>query len=228
MNKYYRGILIGMLLGDGCIKLKKPYKKQDGKYSVYAEFVIDHSIKQYAYLSHKCDKFHSIIGGKKPTICKQTHLLSNGKTYISYRFNRCNKYFKLLHRWAYSVNGKKTYTRKLLNMLNPEGISYWYQDDGGVKKTHNKNGYVSSVQTMLYTYCPGEEADIIITYFQEVYNITFRKQLHTKTQLYVLAANTAETHKFQNLVKKYIIPSMLYKIPQIISKETRAPNIPSG
>ena len=208
MNKQKRGAIIGMLLGDGCIKLKT-HIKQNGKKSVYAEFVMSHSIKQIRYLQWKASKIHSWMGGKPLKVSENTHhLKSNNKTYKAYRVSRCHKYFKLLHRWAYTNFGKKYYTRKVLNMLTPEGIAYWYMDDGSFVAVKNNAGEISSFAIRLHTYCSLEETETIQEYFQKTWNINFKISKHNKTGLYTLRTNTTEGNKFLNLVSEYKVPCM--------------------
>lgn len=210
MNRRDRGILIGMLLGDGCIKLKR-HTKKDGKKSVYAEFVMSHCPKQLRYLQYKASKLHSILGGKPLKVSKGKYTLSNGRSYDSYRVSRCNKYFRILHRWAYSNNGKKLFTRKLLNKLTPEGIAYWYMDDGSLVKQKNKAGEISSFAVRLYTYCSLEEAETIQEYFIDVHNIHFKISKYTNKEQYNLRTNTSEGKKFLKLISSYSIPCMDYK-----------------
>lgn len=206
MNKNDRALLLGMLIGDGCLKTKT-HTKDDGSISKYYEYVLCHSTKQEAYLDYKLDLFHSIMGGKRPN--KSYHC---GKLGDSVRFSRAHKLFRILHRYLYSRGNKKYLTERVLNYLTPQAIAIWYMDDGGLKPSLNKFGVPTSCQTQLSTYCSEEQADIIIEYFKTRWGITWRKNLHKKTQLYYLTLNTTEGKKFCDLVKPYIIPSMEYKL----------------
>lgn len=208
---YHRSLLVGMLLGDGCIKLKH-HVCDTGKKSTYAEYVIAHSWRQLEYLQHKAKLLHSIIGGKELKLHKEHTTLSNGVTYSSYRIGRCHKYFRLLHRWAYLNNGKKYFSRAILDKLTPEGIAYWYMDDGGVKKS-KWNGKVTSVLCTLATYCSKDEVDTIIQYFLDEYGIKWKALYHKQSNSWYLCCNTTESRKLERLIHKYIIPSMKYKLP---------------
>lgn len=210
MNKQKRGILVGMLLGDGYIRLTR-HKCKNGKISKYAELKIGHSEKQLRYLQWKASKLHSILGGKPFKILECHTTLSNGKKYSSFEIRRQHKYFKFLHRIAYSNSGKKHFTRKLLDYLTPEGIAYWFQDDGSLVKNYNNAGEVSSFQIRLYTYCSKQECETMQKYFNEVWNIHFNIKKHTGKEQYNLRANTKEANKFLKLVYSYKVPSMEYK-----------------
>ncbi len=207
MNKNDRSLLLGMLLGDGCLKTKR-HLKQDGSESVYYEYVLCHSIKQQDYLEHKLNLFHKIMGGKKPSVSYEKSKLGE-----SVRFSRCHKSFRLLHKYLYSNNNKKFFTDRVLNYLTPEAIAIWYMDDGGVKRTLRKDGTVSSCQMMLSTYCSEQQATLILDYFSRKWGINGFKKLHKKSNSWYLVFNTTEGRKLEALTSPYIIPSMQYKLP---------------
>jgi hypothetical protein len=226
MNKKQRGILVGMLLGDGCIKVKY-HTKKDSTVSVYNEFVMAHGPNQLRYLQYKASKVHSIIGGKPLKVSEGSHFLkSNQTTHKTYRVSRCHKYFKLLHRWAYSNNGKKYYTRKLLDKLTNEGISYWYMDDGCFVPTKNNANEISSFAIRLYTYCSKKEAETIREYFNDVWGISFKVSHYKRNDSYTLRTNTEEGEKFLSIVRPFVAPGLEYKFLECA--KTRVRNIPSS
>ena len=210
MNSHDRGVLIGMILGDGCIKPKRTVLK-DGTPTVYYEFVAGHSSKQEAYITHKRDVFHSIMGGKLPKIHSRNFMLG-GKEHTELRFSRQHKYFKLLYNWTYP-KGRKTYSRRMLDYLNPKGIAFWFMDDGSIHKNKNKLGNVSSVEMRISTYCTEQEVDCLIEYFKSVWNIVAKKRHHKKGDSWYLAFNTQESKKLELLIQPYMTESMYYKLP---------------
>lgn len=64
MNKENRGVLVGLVLGDGCLRTYK----HDTNNSVRSVLIMKHSIKQKEYLEHKAEVVLSILGGKSPKI----------------------------------------------------------------------------------------------------------------------------------------------------------------
>lgn len=220
MNRHNRGVLYGMLLGDGSI-----HKIKQGN----NVFQFTHSEKQEDYAVYKAKKINSIIGGKKNIPHKYTSDTKYGTiTYVKY--GKSNKYFNVMRRVAYP-NGKKTYTRKLLNFLTPEGIAYWYMDDGGVSKNFRRSKDTNeitgcSVEMRISTYCTLEEIECIILYFLEVWEIQAKKRLSKKHGTYYLAFNTKESKKLERLIGKYLIESMQYKLPSYWL--TRAQNTREG
>lgn len=210
MNSTSRGILIGMIWGDGCLKLKRQ-TRASGNTNTYVEFVVGHSSKQIDYITHKRNRFHSIMGGKMPKISERSFILA-GAEHKEVRFSRQNKYFKVLHRWIYPY-GEKKYSRKVLDMMSDEGLAYWYQDDGGISKNKSKSGDIKSVEMRLATYCSVEEVDCIIEFFAERYGIVAKRRLHKKTGKYYVAFNTENSKKLELVIRPYVVDSMLYKLP---------------
>lgn len=214
MNKEKRALLLGMLLGDGCLKTK-PHKLGDGTMANYYEYVICHSVKQEDYLRHKLGLFHSIMGGKEPKVSYEI------KEHSSCRFSRCHKSFRLFKKYLYSNSGKKFFSKRVLNYLTPHAIAMWYMDDGCI--TANRyNGVPTSYEMRIYTYFSEEEADNCIEYFKAKWNISVKKRHYMKRGQFNLIFNTVESKKLEALIGQYIIESMAYKLPSRLF--TRAPD----
>jgi len=207
MNKNYRGILVGMILGDG-------YLLSQGN---HCSLTIEHSQKQIEYLKHKAKLIHSIFGGKPCKIYRRSRYdKRTNKIYKQCSLAKGNKYFKFLKKKIYCNKNKKYYTRSVLNWLTPHGLAIWYMDDGCCKARKNKNGNITSCQTYLNTYCSLEEAQTIKTYFKEVWNIDFSIHTRKLTKTCLLCANSEASKKFIKLIRPYIIPQMQYKLRHVI------------
>lgn len=206
MNRRERALLVGMSIGDGYVKVsrQKPYIN-----SYRSELRIKHSRVQRPYLEYKASLLKKIFGGKCTIVDYDVTLKSNGKTYQQSRIVKANKYFRQIKGWLYP-NGCKFISRRVLEMLNLEGLAIWYMDDGSMGCNRNKHGEISSVFTILNTQCSSEEADTIIEYFKEVHNIQSVKGVSKGA--YILRFNTKESHKYIALIFPYIVPSMKYKI----------------
>ena len=197
MNKEKKSILLAVSLGDGCIGPKN---------SLY----IEHSINQLEFIKWKKELLEKILNRKINLRIRERFDTRTNKTYKSAMIMAGNKYFKIIKRWLYKP--EKTYSRFVLNRLTPLGIAIWYMDDGGCKfRISKKTNKVSSIQLSLYAYCSYNEAVLIQEYFQEVHNIFFQIY-ERKDKKCVLCANTANGNKFIELVRPYMIPSMMYKI----------------
>jgi hypothetical protein len=236
MNSTDRGKIVGMVLGDGHLSFRKRYNKDKHGTPKYeyltSAIVIAHSMKQYDYLEHKRNVVHSVFGGNKPEIAKYDHTLpSTGKTYQLARFQKTNTYLRILHGFMYSNKGKKYISKQVLDMLTPEGIAYWYMDDGAVHRNKNANGDTTSCNSEIATYCSKEEVDNICEYFDKKYDIKFKPAYDKARNKYFVRTNTAGSKKFVELVKPYIVPCMIYKIQHVadlIVHEHQAPQSKPG
>lgn len=207
MNRKIRGLLVGTLLGDSSIHTT-PYN---------CLFQFTHQIKQKDYALYKGEQLsHAFKRKTMPRYYKSTTAYGEVEYY---KFSLSHKYFNYLHRIAYP-KGKKYFSRKLLNYLTPQGIAWWYMDDGGLgRKDPNAEMRIS-------TYCSLEEIEIIISYFLEVWSIKGNKRFSKKTQSYYLAFGYKEAKKFETLIQPYILPILEYKLPSFYV--ARVLDTPSG
>jgi len=218
-----RGILVGMVLGDAFLNVR--YRMKDKYHYVSSEMRILHSIVQKDYCEHKAGLIKKHLGGNF-SVSFGMHGPNNKYRYCA--FSVSNPYFKQLREWLYP-NGKKTFSRHVLDMLTPEGIALWYMDDGHARINRNKEGWVSSVSTDIATMCSNEEVLILQKYFSEEYGISFNARFDKRCsdgKQWFLEANTKNSREFIGLVQPYIIPSMMYKLAHVANlglHEHRAP-----
>lgn len=207
MNKNIKGFLIGICLGDG-------YLHQD-RQSKNVAIHIEHSAKQKEYIEYKLNKLHSYLGGNLP---KLTFRQRERKRTInsSYRFVKSSNYFRILRNWLYK-NNIKTFNPFILNKLSPEGLALWIMDDGSLHKVKSKSkeGF-RAVQFKLSICSSIEQCEIVKDYFKKL-EIEFKiiKHMYSKTinsYLYSLVCNTTEYKKLSNLIRPYVIESMMYKL----------------
>lgn len=223
MNREDRGILVGMVFGDGYLNVRHRLKDEKYKYES-SELVIVHSVQQRDYLIYKSELVRKIFGGNH-TIREKTIALANGKTYFGCGFSKSNKYFRILKRIMYP-NNKKTITSQSLNMLTAHGIAIWYMDDGHARRNINNQGFVSSVSTNIATCCPEDEASLICKWFKELYDIQFKP--FPEKGSFSIRCNTQESHKFARLIEKFIIPSMRYKLAHVADLNLHERQAPTG
>ena len=198
-------ILTGMILGDAYLTKPKPNCVSIG---------ITHSIKQKEYLIHKRNILEEIFEKKI-----NVHEFDNSG-YPGCRIQFGNKYFRPLRKFIYP-NGIKTFSKKVLNRLDAEGIAYWYMDDGNIALHRSKSGETyKSREIYLNTYVPYEEALLIKDFFYERYGVEFR--LAPSKGWYRHICNTTNVKRFIHLVEPYIIPSMQYKIDMKYKNKNQA------
>ena len=182
--------ILGMCVGDGHITKKN-------------RLTIRHGINQFDYAKHK-----AAVIGQVLHVNINTHEYSyNG--YSCMQFAVQNSYFRIVRKWLYP-NGVKTLSRRFLNKLSPEAIAYWYMDDGSLY-AKRKNGITHSHELVISTcFSTESEADIVINYFKEVWNIYFT--VKSNKNRFSIRCGKEQAKKFISIVEPYIISSMKHKI----------------
>lgn len=199
-TKESRNLLIGLLLGDGTISNNNVFK-------------LSHCEAQRDFLEWKIQQLNEMaIRNNDIKSYTSTCGYNVGKTVLYTQLNII-PFIKVLRKVIYQ-NGKKTFTRKLLNRLDARGIAIWYMDDGHINIRKVK-GRPCGFYIKISTCEPKEEVQTIIDYFKEVWDINFY-MFHEGKYLdsYSLCCGTKEGLKFITLVKPYVeqVPSMLHKI----------------
>ena len=201
-------MLIDMTIGDGYIGYR-------GKNQY---FEIGHAIKQAAYAHHKAEQLRTLF----PDVRERTYVVKTGK-------NKGRGYYHvaLYHHPAIAAAykhvynaGKKAIDRSLLRHLDETTLAYWFMDDGTAKAiNYLKKGNVRYI----YNECKTQEyrlATDSFPYDQQQYIVEWLYTLdieasltkHTKNTWNVAIRKEQAKDMFRDIVRPYIIPSMLYKI----------------
>lgn len=222
-NKDSRNFLIGLLLGDGTIC--KNNKTGSCMMKVH------HGRNQKEYTEWKAKKMDEYaIPHSEVTEYKYATNFTNGEKRSSYvcRVNS-NMFVNVLRRVVYK-NGKKQFSRKLLNRVTDLGLAIWYMDDGSLnfKKHTNKDGskVIHGLFLRISMCLPKETVQVYIDWLKEEWGLNFYMTHEgRKKDSYSLSCGTNEAIKFINIVKKYVneIPSMKYKIEYDLSHRARLP-----
>lgn len=219
MDARTTGVLLGMIAGDAYVNVRN--RLQSGKYPyVSSEMRVLHGMQQRAYCEFKCQLLNQLLWRNSAV-----KIVKNGpeKKYEAAHFSISHPYFKLMKSWTYP-NGKKTFERFWLDHLTPEGIAFWYMDDGHARRNLSVNGRTTSIQTDIATYCSEQEAAVICEWFWDKYRIRFKPG--KEKGLFVIRANSENSRDFARLVQPYIIEPMMYKLHHVAdlnSHECRAP-----
>lgn len=203
-SKEQKQLLIALLIGDGTI-------------TNYPDFKISHSEKQLFYIKWKIkllDKYKIIHGELKFYESKTG--FNKGQQVPTVRLKTTST-IKALRKSIYTP--KKTISRRLLNWLTPPGLAIWYMDDGFINVNTSTQRHSIQHTIKISTCVDLATCNIIIKYFQEVWNINFRPFLE-KSKYYSIATSSEEDCKnFIQIIKPYILPEFLYKIRKNFTKE---------
>ena len=206
LTKKDRGIIIAMVLGDG--HFSKTYSYTRGK-TVALE--IGHSIKQLEYCKYKSELLGKTLGVDPPKIHFRK-VKCKGKEYETCRFSKGSVFFYNIRKKMY-IEGRKIISMDILNYLTPEGLAIWYMDDGSCRFriseiTNEPIDIDLRIATCNFSF---DEHKIIVEYFKKVWDIDFKISYRKKLNLYDIKANKKNALKFIELIKPYVISSMMYK-----------------
>ena len=206
IGKEKKSLLIAMLLGDGTISSNYVFK-------------LSHSETQREFLEWKVKLLTDYgfkVNGIKEYISKCGY--NEGKK-VLYSQLSINPTIKALRRSVYTP--KKTFTRRLLNWLDPQGLAIWYMDDGCINVNTSKQRATIQHTIKIATCVDEPTVNMIIDYFLEVWNIKFRKFPEGKGTFSIASSSEEDCSKFISIVRPYIeqVPSLLYKIRNNYTKE---------
>jgi len=196
---FQRSVLIGTLLGDGHLRKNKDCYNVSGsighgeKQELYAKY-------KYELLKELCNSEVKIYTNKK--IDKRTNLYySMWSVYF-----RGNEYLNWYHENLY-INNKKRITKEILEYFDEISLSFLFMDDG---YKASSGGYY--IATMCF---PKEDIELLVNKLSE---FGILSSVDKDNRLYIKAKSQVT---FNNLVSKYMIPSMIYKLhkSQVLKKQ---------
>lgn len=216
MDDSKRGVIIGMALGDGYVQVRQ--RLHQGKYPVEERsFRVLHGANQKAYCEWKAERLSWALGGVKVNVTKVKN--GPGGRYTAYQFTKGHPYFGQVRKWLYPF-GEKLITRRVLDMLTPEGLAIWYMDDGSARKNTSASGFITSVATDIATMCSEAEAHVICDWLKSRFGLEFKvrcnKRVKPGKQFYV-QANTTATREFASIISAHVPDCMLYKLAHVAS-----------
>jgi len=192
LTQNQRDILVGLLLGDGCLEV---LPKGDS-----ARLKLEYSSKQKAYIDWLQGVFRQwIIGGPKRKI---THAF--GQAYEKYWCTTLSSpilkaFFDLFYR-----NHRKIVPQAIGELLTPIGLAVWFMDDGSTKSKES-NGRIL---------CTHAFSQSEVSLLCDVLKIKF--YLHATprrqkdgTEIYISGHSLAQ---LRILIEPYMVSSMRYKL----------------
>ena len=187
LTKVQEIVLIGTILGDG-------YLEKNG---CHYRLQVLHSLKQKDYVDWKYKVFQQITKTQPRVI---------GQLKATYRFRtRTNPVFDKFHSLFYPNKVKiiPGAIKKLL--VHPQSLAVWFMDDG--KRRPDCGGFY--LDTICFSV---NDQKLLIEALESNFGLSQLK-LHWNGDGYHIYIPAKNKDLFLSLVRKYIIPSMLYKLP---------------
>lgn len=180
-------IILGSLLGDGSLKIHKPYKN--------ARFSFRHSVRQKDYFFWKIKKLKEVSS-------KKCFWEQNDKKfrYQSLALESLTELYYLANH-----NGKVSVNRKWLNKLNPLSLAVWWLDDGSLVGNSRKGVFCTEGFSR-------QNVMILSRYLN--HNWSVKTHVARRGRYYQLRIySTEELKKFLKIILPYIsVANMLPKV----------------
>ena len=144
-------IILGSLLGDGSLKIQKPYKN--------ARFSFRHSIHQKEYFFWKVKQLKEISSESCWWKQKKNSLGREMLRYQSLALPVLTEIYKLTHK-----KNKLVIRRKWLNQMSPLSLAIWWLDDGSIISNGRKGVFCTDP----FSY---KEQKILTRYLKVVWKI---------------------------------------------------------
>ncbi|MCT7987342.1 LAGLIDADG endonuclease [Laspinema olomoucense] len=185
-----RGVLVGMLLGQGKRNQNNfyiPHRATQEKYVLFKKQLLEQITQQPVSIRPRTTKRGEEILRLEPKLIPLTRVLVR-KLYCG---------------------GIKTVTAKFLNLLTPAGIALWFLDRGS-KSFKKRNGKIHALEVYLNTGLSKSENEIIMDYFSEIWG--FKWGLSKTSDGYRLRMGTQEGKRFLGFITPYVPDSLRYKV----------------
>jgi hypothetical protein len=215
LSNQVREIILGSILGDGSLKIHKPYRN--------ARFSFRHSVGQKPYFDWKKNQLKE-ISSQKCCWLQAADLKSYSRQpklrYQSLALESLSEIFDLTYK-----RGRLRIRRKWLNMLTPISLAIWWMDDGSII-SNGRKGVICT---------DGFDEDVVKTlakYLKKVWNVkvhvsAIKKPQDGKKQNYfrLWLRSTEELKKFLRIILPHIQTEqmlekaiLLYKDNQLLER----------
>jgi len=191
LTQAQKEVLMGSLLGDGCISLNKA-----GDSARYSE---SHSTEQREYLCWK----QSVLHPFSRKIGREGKILKDGRVAkgVSLRCHFHPVFVALYH--SFYSDGKKKLPEGLIETLTPLSLAVWYMDDG-----HLADATLDGVFTLATCFTDYEAiADVL----NERFSLDIECRPRPEDNITILWIHNKD--RFFSVIGKHVHPSMSYKIP---------------
>lgn len=161
---------------------------------------IEHTYNQKEYVDWLYQQLKSLAASRPKLKIRR----DDGKEYKKYWFNTCYTASLRFYGHQFLKNGKKRVPKLINRWLTPLTLAVWFMDDGSIK---SKECQAKIINTQAF-----DEASLkrLQQALKSNYQIEtkLRKQKEGK-QIYIPASQVS---KLRQVVGKYILPSMKYKL----------------
>lgn len=194
LSKVERDILIGTILGDACIE---SCKREDRIQIAHSGKQKDYVIWKYGHL-----KKWTLSPPKRMTV-KDSR---NDKIYYRWRFRTFSHPEFTYYKNIFYHGRQKIIPRNIVDILkSPLSLAVWYMDDGK-RRPDCRGAYLDTICFSV------KEQKRLIQCLKDNFGIK-DSRLHWNGDGYHIYIPFTYTPRLISLIKKHVIPSMVYKLP---------------
>lgn len=194
LTSIQKQVILGSLLGDGsCTFCKKDTGNKGLSFG--------HSLKQKDYALFKQSLLSSIGGKLEKRIVKNSY----GKEKVRYTTN-VHAGITAIHHLIYNSQNERTLSIEAIRQLNWLGFAIWYMDDGSRQQGNKMNSI--HLHTEGYKQ---EEVQQVVDYYN---SIGLKCYMQNPRKYYIINFSVESSDYIWENIRKYIIPSMQYKLPE--------------
>lgn len=193
LTQLQRDVLIGTVLGDGCLKVSRSGKA--------AQLQICHSFSSKEYVFWKQQIFNNWVFAEP-----RYHQINNSLIFRTVSHSLIYEYMKTFY-----IGKVRVVPKNISDILKSNlSLAVWFMDDG--------NGYLRSSAFRISTYAFGLKGNLLLkNCLRKNFGLDVNLWKDSKGYQIYIPINNGSAAKFRKFVEPYIVPSMRYKI------ESRSP-----
>ena len=187
-------ILVGLLLGDGCLETQNGGRTYRLK--------IEQSARHEAYVRHIHELFSEwVLTPPRRRLSRA----SNGTITINWAFQTVSHEAFQPFGLQFYGGGRKKVPELIADWLTPRGFAYWFMDDGSMKSAESK-GVILNTQA----FAPAD-VERLIEVLQRRFGLRAKiREQSDGPQIYV-AGRSYE--RVSELIEPFVLEEMRYKVP---------------
>ena len=192
-----KSFIIGSLLGDGTMWL--------GKGAIHANFKVEQGLVQKEYVFWKYEILKSLVF-TEPKISYRNDPFGNKYQkswwFRTIRHPLLTEIFKRFYVKEGYKTGKKIVPENIIEDLDALGLAVWVMDDGSYSR--------GKIDISTYSFSLSE-INLLCKIMKDKFHVEMH-QYKDRDKGYRIYSNQKYTTKLIEIIKPYIIPSMMYKI----------------
>ena len=195
LTEAHQEILVGLLLGDGCLETQNGGRTYRLK--------VEQSARHEAYVRHIHELFSEWV--LKPPR-RRLSRASNGTITINWAFQTVSHVAFEPYGLQFYGGSRKKVPELIADWLTPRGFAYWFMDDGSMKSADSK-GVVLNTQAYA-----AADVERLINLLKGRFGLEAKiRNQSDGPQIYIAGASF---ERVSELIEPFVLEEMRYKVPR--------------